>query len=183
MSETHHPNTSKRRRSSAGFSMIEVLVAVALLAIILLALMGLISAGIHRAYSGKKMTEATILAQAAMERANVYAAYTLLGAAKTDTGATQTWTRNATTTTPDVVSGTSAEAIERTAWHDLLANADLPATNAKPATLTVTMTPVPAGATFDTATMVQIVVDCTWVEWGTRQRQVRLQALNLRVTP
>jgi hypothetical protein len=42
---------------------------------------------------------------------------------------------------------------------------------------------MPAGKDFSNATMVQIVVDCNWVEWGTRQRQVRLQALNLRITP
>lgn len=183
MSETPHPTMSPRRRHDAGFSMIEVLVAVALLAVILLALMGLISAGIHRAYSGKKMTEATILAQAAMERANVYAAHTLLGAASTATSVTQTWTRNGSGTTPGEVTGTSAEAVERTAWSNLLANADLPATNSNPAKLTVTMTAMPTGKDFSNATMVQIVVDCTWVEWGTRQRQVRLQALNLRTTP
>lgn len=183
MSDTPPLNTGTRRRSTAGFSMIEVLVAVALLGIILLALMGLISAGIHRAYSGKKMTEATILAQAAMERANVYQAYTLLGATEDNTAVTQIWTRNGSGTTPGAVSGTSAEAVERTAWSNLLANADLPATNANPATLQVTMTAVPEGVAFKDGTMVRIVVDCNWVEWGTRKRQVRLQAMNLKVTP
>jgi prepilin-type N-terminal cleavage/methylation domain-containing protein len=174
-----------RRRGSRGgfgFSLAEVLVAVALLGVILLALMGLISAGVHRAYSGKKMTEATMLAQSAMERANIYAAYTLLGAAKTDTTAGQTWTRDSDDTVPAPVGGTTPEAIERTAWHDLLAAADLPADDKFPATLTVSMAPVPGG-TFDTAAMVRVVVDVNWTEWGTRHRQVRLQALNLRTTP
>jgi prepilin-type N-terminal cleavage/methylation domain-containing protein len=172
-----------RRRRDRGFSLAEVLVAVALLGVILLALMGLISSGVHRAYSGKKMTEATILAQAAMERANVYAAHKLLGAADGAASATQTWTKIAAAATPGVVTGTSAEAIERTAWHDMLAAADIPADSAFPATMTVSMTPVPAGTTFGTATMVRIVVDVNWTEWGTRNRQVRLQALNLRTTP
>ena len=175
---------NQRRRSSAsGFSLIEVLVAVALLAVILLALMGLISTGVQRAYSGKKMTAATVIAQAAMERANVYAAHRLLGAADTATTASQTWTRIGATTTPAAVTGTSTEAIERTAWHELLAGADLPTDNAFPATLTVSMTPMPAGETFETATMVRVVVDVNWTEWGRRPRQVRLQTLNLRTTP
>jgi prepilin-type N-terminal cleavage/methylation domain-containing protein len=174
----------RRNRRAAGFSLAEVLVAVALLAVILLALMGLISSGVHRAYSGKKMTEATMLAQAAMERANVYAAHKLLGAADSDTTATQTWTRKGTDTTPAPVSGTTAEAIEQTAWHDLLDNANLPTDTDFPSTLTVTMTPMGAtGANFGNATMVRVLVDVTWTEWGSRERQVRLQTLNLRKTP
>lgn len=175
--------TNHRRRREAGFNLAEVLVAVALLAVILLALMGLVSSGVNRAYSGKKMTEGTMLAQAAMERANIYAAHKLLGAADTATSATQTWTRKGVTTTPAAVTGTTAEAIERTAWHDLLAAADLPADTKFPATLTVSMTPVPSGTNFGTASMVLVVVDVNWTEWGTRKRQVRLQTLNLRKSP
>src|SRR5687767_2599977 len=89
--------TSRRRQS--GFSLIEVLVAVALLSVILLALFSLVSMGVQRAYSGKKMTEATILAQAAMERANVYEAHTLLGAASGASTVSQTWTRTSSSTT------------------------------------------------------------------------------------
>lgn len=166
-----------------GLTLAEVLVACALLAVILLALMGLISSSVHRAYSGKKMTAATILAQAAMERANVYAAHKLLGAADTASTASQTWTRKGATTTPAAVTGTTAEAIERTAWRDLLMAADLPNDTKFPATLQVSMTAVPSGTTFANASMVRVVVDVNWTEWGTRKRQVRLQALNLRTTP
>lgn len=173
----------RRTRRSAGFSLAEVLVAVALLAVILLALMGLLSSGVHRAYSGKKMTEATLLAQAAMERANVYSSWELLGADKDDEDAAQTWTRAGATTVPDTVGGTTNEAIERTAWHNLLANADLPADNDFPARLTISMKALPDGQTFDTASMVRVIVDVTWTEWGNRPRQVRLQTLNLRTSP
>ena len=175
---------ARPRRGARGFSLAEVLVACALLAVILLALMGLISTGVHRAYSGKKMTEATNIAQAAMERANVYAPHKLLGAADTDTTATRTWTitGGSSTITPGAVTGTTADAIEQTAWSNLLANADLPADDDFPATMTITMTPVPAG-TFATASMVRVVVDVNWTEWGTRKRQVRLQTLNLKTTP
>ncbi len=172
-----------RRRRQSGFSLIEVLVAVALLSVILLALFSLVSMGVQRAYSGKKMTEATILAQAAMERANVYEAHKLLGAANTATTASQTWTRTASSTTPAAVTGTTTEAIERDAWRRLLADANLQAYDDRPATLTVAMTAVPDTRTFATATMVRIQVDLTYFEWGTRRRQVRLQTLNIRETP
>jgi Tfp pilus assembly protein PilV len=172
-----------RNVREGGLTLAEVLVAVALLAVILLALMGLISSSVHRAYSGKKMTEATVLAQAAMERANIYAAHKLLGAADTAASATQTWTRKGAATTPAVVTGTTGEAIERTAWHDMLAAADLPNDTKFPATLQVSMAAVPSGTTFATASMVRVVVDVNWTEWGTRKRQVRLQALNLRTAP
>ena len=177
------------RRRQRGFSLAEVLVAVALLAVILLALFSLISMGVMRAYSGKKMTTGAMLAQAAMEKANVYEAHTL-SAASTATTVTQTWSRTdiytsaaVVTTTPVAVTGTSQEAIERNAWRDLLVTADLPAYTDRPTTLTVTMDAVPAGRTFATATMVRITVNLTWFEWGTRRREVRLQALNLRTTP
>ena len=188
MMETRH---ALRRRRSAGFSMIEVLVAVALLAVILLALFSLVSMGVQRAYSGKKMTQATVLAQAAMERANVYEAHTLLGAADTATAASQTWTRVGKAdadTTPGTFSATSTteaavnEANERNAWRKILKEADLPAEPAFPATLQVSMTPVPSG-TFANCAMERIVVELTWYEWGTRKRVVRLQSLNLRETP
>lgn len=183
MMEAHH---IRRRRGDSGFSLIEVLVAVALLAVILLALFSLISMGVQRAYSGKKMTQATIIAQAAMERANTYEAHTLLGGAAGAGSVSQTWTRvgnNDADTTPVDVVGTSTEANERNAWRKLLKDADLPATTDHPATLTVSMTAVPTGRTFANATMERIVVDLTWYEWGTRKRQVRLQSLNLRTTP
>ena len=174
------------RRPRNGFSLIEVLVAVALLAVILLALFSLVSIGVQRAYSGKKMTQASIVAQAAMERANVYEAHTLLGATATASEVTQTWTKTGTAdadTTPADVTGTNAEAIERNAWRKILKDADLPAETDKPATLKVTVTAMPAASTFGNAAMERIVVDLTWYEWGTRERKVRLQSLNLRDKP
>jgi len=195
MNRTSPDPGTRRRRGAAGFSLAEVLVAVALLGVILLALMGLISSGVHRAYSGKKMTEATVVAQAAMERANVYSAWELLGADEDDKEFDLTWTKTGPTpgdTTPGEVAGTTADAIEQTAWYKLLADADLPASDAFPATLTISMKAMPeddpaTGAdestTFETATMVRVVVDVNWTEWGSRARQVRLQTLNLRTTP
>ena len=178
-----HPILAKHRQR--GFSLAEVLVAVALLAVILLALFGLVSAGVKRAYSGKKMTEASVLAQHVMERANVYAPQDLLGAASTDAAFTRTWVKTGAAdanTTPLAGGGTTNPEIERDEIRKLLVNADLPASASKPATLTIIAAAVPSG-TFANSSMVRVIVQLTWFEWGTRQRRVRLQALNLRTTP
>lgn len=183
----HHfpPDAGSARAHSRGFSLIEVLVAAALLLVILLALFSLVTAGMMRAYGGKKMTQASMVAQTVLERANIEAPQTLLGAAATDTTATRTWTKstigNATgSVTPAAEGGTDAAVTQRNNWRTLLVQSDLPATAAKPATLTVTMTPVPAGRTFGNAAMVRTVVNLTWFEWGTRRRTVQLQAMNIR---
>jgi len=192
---------SAPQRKERGFSLAEVLVAVALLAVILLALYGLITAGVRRAYSGKKMTEASVLAQHVLERVNVYEPQKLLGLSQVDTSpadgvpdsyATTTadvvmsWTRGATTT-PAAETASTAEAIERNEVRSLLATADLPVTAARPATLTVTLTPLPTTASpavnYANCSMVRVTVDLDWWEWGTRHRTVRLQALNLRSQP
>jgi prepilin-type N-terminal cleavage/methylation domain-containing protein len=176
-------NERVHARNERGFSLAEVLIAVAMLAVIILALFGLVSAGVRRAYGGKKMTQAADFAQAVMERVNVYAPHEVLGVAATATTATKSWSRSGSTVTPGGESGTSDEVVERNAWRTMLATADLPATSAAPATLTVTATPLPSGQTFASATMVRIEVNVGWSEYGTRQRQVRLQTLNLREEP
>jgi len=170
----------------------EVLIAVALLAVIILAVFGLVSAGVRRAYGGKKMTQAAAVAQSALERMNVQKPNALLGVADTATTATKTWTKtvptNADSGVTDAAEGggtPTAEQITRNAVRAMLRDSDLPANAARPATLTVTMTPVPvvAGQTFASATMVRITVDLTWWEFGTRQRVVHLQTMNLKTVP
>lgn len=172
-------------RKRAGFSLAEVLVAVALLSVILLALFGLVSAGVRQAYSGKKMTQGTIIAQSAMERMNVQKPQDLLGGIDTDTSQTRTWTKVSPSTadsytTPAAETGTSAPVVARNAVRALLRDSDLSASTANPATLTVTMTAQPAGKNFGNASMIRIVVDLQWSDFG-RPRKIRLQMLNMRV--
>ena len=170
----------KRQR---GFSLAEVLVAIALLSVILLALFGLITGGMQRAYSGKKMTQATNLAQTVLEQANATAPYSVLGAHEERTSATlavvktNTVTATFTSVGGDMTKVNTYPTTTTTGWSTLVANSDLPGT----VTLTVTETPQPAGS-FKNASLVRIVVDLDWTEWGKRHKQVRLQALNIRTT-
>jgi prepilin-type N-terminal cleavage/methylation domain-containing protein len=180
-----HPACRGRMR---GFSLAEVLVAVAIMAVIILALFGLVTAGVRQVYGGKKMTEAATITESAMQRANINKPQDLLDGVNADTSKTITWSKVApgnvsTDVTPAAESGTSVPITTRNAWRTLLVNSELPATSAHPATLTVTMTARPATKNFGNASMVQIVVETEWWEWGTRQRRVRLQTLNLRVVP
>jgi prepilin-type N-terminal cleavage/methylation domain-containing protein len=173
-----------------GFSLAEVLVAVAIMAVIILALFGLVTAGVRQVYGGKKMTEAATITESAMQRANINKPQDLLGGVDSDASKTITWSKVApgvvsTDVTPAAETGTSVPITTRNAWRTLLVNSELPASATHPAKLTVTMTAqkLDGGGNFGNASMVQIIVETEWWEWGTRQRRVRLQTLNLRVVP
>jgi prepilin-type N-terminal cleavage/methylation domain-containing protein len=182
---THKTSQSASQR---GFSLAEVLVATALLSVILLALFGLVTAGVRRAYGGKKMTEATVLAQSVMERANIEQPQSLLSAASTATTATRSWSLAGAVVSPTAEAAGTTPTDERNAWRLLLQNSGLPSAVGMPATLTVTMDALPtavvapriAAATFADAATIRIVVDVTWAEFGTRSRTVRLQTFNVR---
>lgn len=182
--------TGPRRARMRGFSLAEVLVAVAIMGVIILALFGLVTSGVRQVYGGKKMTEASTLTESVMQRANINKPQDLLGAVDADTTKTITWDKTApgngsAAVTPAVETGSTLPITTRNAWRTLLLNSELPATPAHPARLTVTMDPVPtvSGANFGNASMVRITVDLEWWEWGTRPRRIRLQTLNLRVVP
>ena len=88
---------------------------------------------------------------------------------------------------PAAEGGATPTAVEatRNAIRTLLVNSDLPGSAGRPATLTVTMTPVKTGATptFADCTIVRIDVDLTWWEFGTRARQVHLSTMQLKTVP
>jgi Tfp pilus assembly protein PilV len=178
----------RRQSREKGFSLAEVVVATAMLGVILLALFALLTSGVQRAYGGKKTTQATMIAQAVMEEANVYEPHLLFPVAATSTDpAVLEWERTTDATEPAQESGATSAITQRNAWRNLLATADLPASDEFPARLTVTATPLPEGASparsFSTASLVRMEVRLTWTEWGTRPREVRLQSINLPVNP
>src|SRR5690242_7833066 len=173
-----------QRDKDRGFSLAEVLVSVALLSIIVLALFGLVTAGIQRTYGGRKMTQAAVIAQDAMERANVYAPQDLLydatnaGTYTTLSTLTQTWSRVGSSVTPAAPpSGTAENVVQQTAWRNLLATADLPSYTGKPAVLTITAEAIPPTSSFATAKFVRVTVDVQWHEYAKRARRVRLQSI------
>lgn len=164
--------------------MVEVLIASVFLSVILLATFGLVTQGVRRAYAAKQMTRATVVTQAILERANVTAPHTLLGAAGT-VSSSMVYTYNPsgspTTTIAPTLTGpsladTSAAQTERARWITMLNTSELPVTG-----LTVTVTPLPAGRTFATSAIERIVVEVFWGEvFGDRSRSLRLQTFNVR---
>lgn len=175
----------ERKRGSRGFSVAEVLIASVFLSVILLAMFGLVTQGVRRAYAAKQMTGGAVLAQAILERANVTAVHSVLGAPGTTTSAlTYTCNSAGCTLTPaaNVLADTTAAQNERAKWQTMLNDSDL----SKPS-FTVTVTPLPTGRTFDASAIVRIVVDLSWEEvfggatiHAPRRRSVRLQTFNVR---
>ena len=174
----------EHNRKSRGFSMVEVLIASVFLSVILLATFGRVTQGVRRAYAAKQMTRATVLAQAILERANVTAAHTLLGAAGT-VNHDMVFTYDATVEPPTTtlttlvsphLADTTAAQTERTKWITMLNTSDLPVTG-----MTVTISPLPSGRTFAASAIERIVVEVYWGEvFGDRSRSLRLQTFNVR---
>jgi prepilin-type N-terminal cleavage/methylation domain-containing protein len=174
---------SLRHRQERGFSLAEVLIALALLSVILIAVMNLVTLGVRRVYSGRKMTAATNLAQAVMEKVNTSMTATTppppspaaqIGAPTGNSTYTKQWVPS------DVDETTGAGFQFRNELRQMFVNAQLPGQSAGPdrARLVVTLDTVPAAATFGTIPppIIRITVDVDWSEFG-RPRTVRLQTL------
>lgn len=80
-----------RTGSARGFSLIEVLIAMALLSVVILSTMGVLVVGLHRVYGGRKMTEAAVLAQDVLQRTNRPAAYLFFDAPADTRSVQQIW--------------------------------------------------------------------------------------------
>ncbi|HVT44780.1 MAG TPA: prepilin-type N-terminal cleavage/methylation domain-containing protein [Thermoanaerobaculia bacterium] len=168
-----------------GFSLVEVLISMAILSAILTAVLGMFTLGLHRAYGGKKMTEATVLAEHALERLNQPAAQELLAAASSDSSATKAWQRKTDADGTSIVTAAEVSGSNfafRNELRDLFMELDLPfgRGESKRSEMVATMTAVPSGSTFANAEMLRIQVVVRWAERGQRSRQVVVETLNLR---
>ena len=146
----------KDSRSECGFNLIEVIVALALLAAVLLTISGLFIHGTQSVNTGRDFTEATSLATNILEQMDKWAfsqLYTNFGVAKTSGTFTVTSLTN-----------TKAQA-----WQPGI-TAKLP--NAK---ATIAVTPL-GGATFAAASGVRVQVTVDWV-LKLRPRNVSLETV------
>jgi prepilin-type N-terminal cleavage/methylation domain-containing protein len=172
--------------AASGFSLIEVLGAMALLSVIVLATSALSVGVMHRVYGGKTMTAASSLAQSILERVNHPQAYRSLDALSTASSAEKVFERKVNsgslTITEAETSSNGANWAERNTWRQLFLDAHLPygEGDAQASQLVVRVEPVPSTATFGTATMLKIQVGVRWSERGVRPREVFLETLNLR---
>jgi type II secretory pathway pseudopilin PulG len=143
-------------KKDAGFSFVEVIIAIGVLAGVLVAISSMFLMGGRQVKVGKTMTEATTLCHDIMEALDTTsftALYVDMGAATTDT-------------TRTVFSNVSGSPIE--SWGTEIRR------KLEGGVASVTLTPMgPGTPTFGSATGIRINVNLTWSELG-RQQTVRL---------
>lgn len=143
-------------KKDAGFSFVEVIIAIGVLAGVLVAISSMFLMGGRQVKVGKTMTEATTLCHDIMEAFDTKsftALYVDMGAATTDT-------------TRTVFSNVSGSPIE--SWGTEIRR------KLEGGVASVTLTPMgPGTPTFGSATGIRINVNLTWSELG-RQQTVRL---------
>lgn len=170
---------------SRGFSLAEVLGAMAILSVVVLSTSALAIGVMHRVYGGKMMTNATGLAQNVLERVNRPEAYKSLDVPASSSSAEKLFERKVvagvlTITSPETAANGMNWAV-RNEWRQLFLDANLPYGEGSHASdLTVRVEAVPNTTTFDTARMLKIQVRLRWSERGVRPREVFLETLNVR---
>lgn len=140
------------RAAEAGYSLIEVILAIAILAGVLISIGSMFALGGRQVKTGKTMTEATVLVQDIMEefdKMSFNGLYTGLGATASDTSMT-------------VDSATLGSPIE--SWQ---AEIERKLNNGS---ASVTILPVGAGTpNFGTAAGIRLTVSLSWTELGRQQ--------------
>jgi len=146
-------------RAERGFSLVEVIVAIGVLAGVLISVSSMFMLGGRQVKAGKTMTEATAICHDIMETfetTSFAALYTNLGAAATATTATAVSTTGGSVLVP---------------WQ---AEIDGKLANGS---ATVTVTPLgPGTPNFGTATALRVVISIDWNELG-HPRTVRMSSI------
>lgn len=192
MSET---NAGARRASHRGYSLVEVLIAMALLGVVLISIMALFVAGRKNVYSGKQMTNAVAVGTRVLEdlaplsKQDIYGGLFAITATSAGYGSTVSLGAPAVTYTNCRIRSTDATVGQPTAtdvatqstgtnppnlltkWRNQLG------TNLAKGSVTIIMVPANDGtntpAKFGTATVLQVRVLIQWVE-GQRPRELIL---------
>lgn len=150
---------ARRDRGERGFSLVEVIIAIGVLAGLLLSIATMFILGGRQVKNGKTITQATALVQDIMEefdRASFVGLYTTLGAASTDTTRTVL-----STTTGSPIQGWQSE-IQR---------------KLEGGSATVTIDAVGNGTpNFGTAAGIRLTVGIAWNELG-QAHQVRMSTV------
>ena len=146
----------KTPRPDSGFSLIEVIVALGLLAAVLLSVSGLFIRGSQSVNSGRDLTEATSLATDIVEQMDKW-------------GFTQLYTNFGVANTSGAFTVTSLVNTQAQTWQPAI-TAKLPSSKA-----TITVTPL-GGATFAAATGARVQVTIDWT-LNLRPRNVSLETV------
>jgi len=177
------PTNRRIQRNEDGYSLVECLVAGGLLAGVLLSITGLFAVGSNSVRSGREMTKATAIANAAMEQVLAWPydkVYAFAGAVPADQ--TKDWNTDmanaAYAGTPDDVADCTATA---NGWRDdirsQLARGIL---RYRVEGIARLPQPLDPGLTsFLNAEFVRVTITVEWTEKGSRRREVVFQELVL----
>lgn len=177
---------ARTRETQRGYSLVEVLLAMALLGAVLMSIMALFVFGRKNVYSGKQMTQAVTLANQVMEtmsgmdKTGIVAAFGLpstVGSAQTVAGVS--YANSFLRTTSDITTTTDPSGYLQI-WKDDIVNNN----RFSNGVVSVVVTPL-----FDsdsthttpqmgTATMIRVRAIVTWTE-GRRSRQVSLDSVKV----
>ena len=173
----------RSKTSSSGFSLIETLIAMTILAMVVAGTLGLFTFALHRTFGGRNLTAATALARTAIEQIDRPAAWELLDASPDATMAEKAWTRmRVSGATEESASETSgARHSFRNGLRDAFLDAALPfgEGDAHASELRVRVESIPEGSPFAGASMLRISVRVRWTERGVRSRRVELETLQM----
>ena len=173
------------RNRESGYSLIEVLIAMALMGTVVMSIMGLFYFGRRNVYSGKEMTEAVAVGTHVLEdyntmtKSGMVAAFALptTVAGTTITVGGQTFANSFLRDTNTISAATDPKGFLQR-WHDEMVNNN----KFQNGVVSIVFTPTADGtnspAQMGTATVVKIRVFVTWGE-AVRQRQVVLDTVKI----
>ena len=178
--------TPVRHKHQRGYSLIEVLIAIALLGTVLLSITGLFLAGRKNVYSGKQMTQAIAVANEVLEdlsqvdKSQMMSAFVLPSTA----GATvpfngTSYANSFMRTTTNISTSTQNPSIAfLDRWNNMIVTQNRLRNGTVTLILTPTADPVNATAHMDTATILRMRVFVTWNE-GMRSRYVVMEGVKV----
>lgn len=174
-------------KTARGYSLIEVLIAIAILGTVIISILTLFVLGQKNIYSGKQMTYAVSTGTRVMEDLNTLsksATLVAFGLATATTGTTQTVGGQSFTNsfkrTTETISTTTDPSGFLQRWKDEIVNNNK--FNDGEVTLIFTPTADSAGASpprLTTGTVIKIRVFVTWRESGGRERQIVLDTVKI----
>lgn len=177
---------SRTHNRSRGYSLVEVLIAMALLGVVVMSIMGMFTFARRNVYSGKQMTQAVSVAQGVLEDLQQMKKSHVLDAFEVPAGAGASVAFNGTTYTNSIlrttasISSTTNDATYDflNKWNNLIVNNN----KFKNGRVTLILTPeadaTNSPAQFATATVLRMRVFVTWSE-ATRNRQIVLDSVKV----
>lgn len=175
--------TRTARRDARGFSLVEVLIASALLAAVLISISGMFIAGTQSVRSGRELTKATTIANSLVEETlgwNYDFVWGITGGAATDeTG--EVTTAEATPAYEGDAEDVAAWTATVDRWRELV-ESELAQGVVRYRVDGVGRVPTPGNShleTFTDADLLRVTVTIDWVEAGGRQRHVAFEELVL----